>query len=212
LESLNTALTETTEMRGKEKDENMKTLQEAEEGLDAVTEAMGILQEFYKGGAKAKVLLQVSPVDEAEGSQGTADGAYQGNQAASGGIIGMMQVIQSDFKRTIETTKSSEYEAARSFAEFDNTSKTSIASKETSKAAAVSELNKTNGDIDQGMMNLEEHMTLLDDSLKSLEDLKPACIDTGMSYEDRVKKREEEVEALKSAMCTLDTDGVEADC
>ena len=75
-------------------------------------EAIGILADFYKGAAKGAVsLLQVSPVDEAAGSQGTADGAYQGNQAASGGIMGMMNVIKSDFERTIETTKNSEYEA-----------------------------------------------------------------------------------------------------
>lgn len=38
------------------------------------------------------------------------------------------------------------------------------------------------------------------------------CIDTGMSYEERVEKREEEIEALHKALCILDTDGVEAEC
>merc|ERR1719230_538171 len=104
--------------------ENMETLTKAQEGLDAVTEAIGILKDFYKGAAKGAVsFAQVSPVDEAQGSQGTADGAYQGNQAASGGIMGMMNVIKSDFERTIKTTKAQEYEAARSFAEFDTTTK-----------------------------------------------------------------------------------------
>ena len=35
-------------------------------------------------------------------------------------------------------------------------------------------------------MDLKEHMTLLDDSMKQLEDLNPQCIDTGMSYDERV--------------------------
>merc|ERR1719230_673057 len=169
LAELNTALTETTELRAKEKEENLDTLTKAGEGLDAVTEAIGILQNFYKGAAKGAVsLVQVSPVDEAAGSQGTADGAYQGNQEKSGGIIGMMNVIKSDFERTIETTKSSEYEAARAFAEFDTTTKSSIAAKETAKGMKESDKTTTEADITQGMADLKEHMTLLDGSMKQL--------------------------------------------
>ena len=42
--------------------------------------------------------------------------------------------------------------------------------------------------------------------------LKPMCIDTGMSYKERVEKREEEIEALKGALCQLDAEGVEPSC
>jgi len=59
---------------------------------------------------------------------------------------------------------------------------------------------------------LETQQKLLDDALKAIEDLKPMCIDTGMSYEDRKTKREEEIAALKKAMCHIDPDGVEPDC
>merc|ERR1719230_2150059 len=154
LAELNTSLTETTELRAKEKEENLDTLTKAGEGLDAVTEAIGILQNFYKGAAKGKVLLQVSPVDENAASQGTADGAYQGNQAASGGIIGFMNVIKSDFERTIKTVKAEEYEASRSFAEFDTTTKSSISAKETSKGMKEADLTNTNAAITQGMADL----------------------------------------------------------
>lgn len=53
---------------------------------------------------------------------------------------------------------------------------------------------------------------LLDSALKNIEELKPTCIDTGMSYADRVAKREEEIAALKKALCMLDADKVEPDC
>jgi hypothetical protein len=33
-----------------------------------------------------------------------------------------------------------------------------------------------------------------------------------MSYEGRVQKREEEIDALKTALCQLDPEGVEAEC
>jgi hypothetical protein len=37
-------------------------------------------------------------------------------------------------------------------------------------------------------------------------------LDSGVSYEERVQKREEEIDALKTALCQLDPEGVEAEC
>ena len=54
--------------------------------------------------------------------------------------------------------------------------------------------------IDKG----ENKQDLLDKSLETLEKLRPACVDTGMSYEERVARREAEIEALKNALCVLD--------
>jgi len=60
--------------------------------------------------------------------------------------------------------------------------------------------------------DLDKHQKMLDDVLKELEDLNPACVDTGMSYADRVQKRKDEIEALKKAMCELDAEKVEDEC
>jgi hypothetical protein len=55
LAELNDSLTTTTSLRSSEKEENLDTITKATEGLDAVTEAIGILANFYKGAAKGKV-------------------------------------------------------------------------------------------------------------------------------------------------------------
>merc|ERR1719487_2107737 len=99
--------------------------------------------------------------------------------------------------------KESEYEAARAFAEFDTTTKSSISAKTASKGMKEADKTNTEAAITQGMADLKEHMTLLDDSMKQLEELNPQCIDTGMSYSERVAKREEEIEALKTALDQL---------
>ena len=60
---------------------------------------------------------------------------------------------------------------------------------------------------------LKDAQELLDKSLETLEKLRPACVDTGMSYEERVARREAEIEALKNALCVLDEeDGDIAEC
>jgi len=200
-----------TEDRKAEKKVNMKTLKDAKEGLGAVTEAIDILKQFYKQAAKATVLAQASPVDEDTAGAGFS-GAYKGNQKQSVGIIGLLEVIKSDFKRTLRTTEASEKKSAADFVKFDRVSKTDIAGKETKKELDEEDLETTKNAIQQGMTDLKTNADLLDSALKTIEDLKPTCIDTTMSYEERVAKREEEMAALRKALCILDTEGVEADC
>jgi len=43
----------------------------------------------------------------------------------------------------------------------------------------------------------------LDAAMKYYEQLKPSCVDAGLSYEDRVAKRNEEVQSLKEALKIL---------
>merc|ERR550514_922138 len=124
----------------------------------------------------------------------------------------MLDVIISDFERTIKVTTKAEKASHREFVEFERTSKTSIASKETGKSQAESDLKTTDSKIVEDMDDLDKHQKLLDDSLKTLEDLKPACVDTGMSYADRMQKRRDEIDALKEALCQLDAEKVEAEC
>jgi len=211
ISDLNDALAKQTKLRTQEKAENMDTLDKAKAGLAAVKDAYDVLKSFYANAAKGKVsLIQASPVDE--DAPGVHSGAYQGGQAKAGGIFAMLDVIVSDFERTIRVVTEAEQESHREFVEFERTTKSSIMSKETGKSQAELDLKETNQKIAEGMDSLEMHQKMLDDALKELEDLKPACVDTGMSYADRVAKREEEIDALKKAMCELDGENVEADC
>jgi len=213
LKDLDASLKEATDLRAKEKEANGMSIKDAKEGVEAIKEALQVLKDFYKGAGKAKVLLQASPIDEAGEAPGSPpDGAYKGKQDSANGIIGMLEVILSDFERCIKQTSASESESHRGFVDFDRVSKTSISSKETGKAQAEADLKATDIAISEAMADLKDAQSLLDDSLKEIEELKPACIDTGMSYEERVAAREKEIEALKKALCILDPEGVEESC
>jgi len=229
LEELNTALLEATKQRNQEKANNKKTLTDAKEGLVALESAIKVLTDYYKGAAKSKnryegggyegaalVQADASPVADdmaAQGVEGGAKGAYAGNQAQGTGIIGMLETIASDFKRTLETTEAEEYKASRDFAAFSQETKASISTKETGKKQAEADLDRTSGDLVADLNSLKDAQDLLDKSLETLEKLRPACVDTGMSYEERVARREAEIEALKNALCVLDEeDGEIAEC
>merc|ERR550514_1191318 len=142
------------EDRKAEKEVNMKTLKDAKDGLGAVTEAIDILKTFYKQAAKATVLAQASPVDEDTAGAGFS-GAYKGNQKQSKGIIGMLEVIRTDFERTLRTTEASEKKSAADFVKFDRVSKTDIGGKETKKEFDEEDLATTKTAIEQGMADLK---------------------------------------------------------
>jgi len=211
LKQLNENLATASKLRADEKAENIDTIKKAKEGLTAISEAITILKVFYKQSAKAQVLMQASPVDEDTSGPGF-EGAYKGKQEASRGIIGLLETIKSDFQRTIKTTQAGEKKAAADFVDFDRTSKSDIGGKETKTALDQQDLESTENNIASKMKDLKTNMDLLDDAVRTIEELKPACIDTGMSYAERVAKREEEITALKKAVCMLDADKVETEC
>jgi len=74
------------------------------------------------------------------------------------------------------------------------------------------DLKTTKSNIKMKTKEMQDNMNLVDEALKAIENLKPMCIDTGMSYAERVQKREEEMKALKKALCILDPGGAEEEC
>jgi len=204
------ALKEANEARESDKAENLATLKTAKAGLEAVNEALLILRSFYKQAAKA-AFVQASPVDEDTAGPGF-EGSYKGNQSGSKAVLSLLETIAADFDRTIRSTTAEEEGAHRDNVDFNQASKSSIASKTTKKELDEQDLKKTKTNIKQGFEDLQTAQDLLDSALETLEELKPTCIDTGMSYSERVAKREEEMAALKRALCILDTNAVEPEC
>jgi len=211
IKKLNEALAEATEQREEEHAENMQAIKEAKAGFAATKTAINILKVFYKRAGRA-LIQKFSPIDEEEASKAGFAGSYTGKQERSKGVIGMLEVIASDFDRTERHTTAAEQKAHETFVKFDRVSKADISGKETKKELDEEDHATTKTTIAAKMDDLTDAQNLLDTALKTLEELKPTCIDTGMSYEDRVQKREEEIEALKSALCILDAEGVEPEC
>merc|ERR1719321_407016 len=104
-------------IRGDEKAENEATISEAKEAKDAVAEAIDTLEKFYKTAAKGSSEFIQGVEDDAP--EVGFEGDYKGQQEASGGIIGMLEVIKSDFERTITETEQAEAQAEQDFLEGD---------------------------------------------------------------------------------------------
>merc|ERR1719240_1313386 len=80
------------------------------------------------------VRVDRSPMDDVPNPGFKAFDAYQGSQGPAKDILAMMEVIRSDFKRTIQVTEDEEAHARQHFSEFVLEPTESIAKK---KAALV---------------------------------------------------------------------------
>merc|ERR1719428_257482 len=100
--------------------------------------AIKVLKDFY--GAE---LIQTNFVPKGADRDGNTvsdlapdtgfDGEYGGNKGAAEGIFGFLEVILSDFKRTIEETEKAEEEAAQKHEEYKQETEADIETKSTDK-------------------------------------------------------------------------------
>jgi hypothetical protein len=200
IQELTTDYANQTSARDEEKAEHAATVTETKEGLEAVKQAISILSHFY--GAAAKAFTQQPVADDAPDAG--FDSNYTGSQGASTGIVGMMEVIKSDFERTITETLADEEQAKRDFVDFERVTLVSNATKKTALEATDKELAEAALQISSDSEELETQQALFDTAVKTWEQLLPGCVaDPGMSNAERVERREAEVAALKDAYCIL---------
>jgi chromosome segregation ATPase len=206
ISELEAALKEQTEIREAEKKENQETVKDAEEGTEGVNMAIDILNKFYKTAAKdvpSFVQRKQGPTADDMPDAGF-DAEYGASQDDSVGVLGMLDVIKSDFSRTISETKKTEEEQADAFLEFSTTTKSSLAEKNNAVENYSTELTATKDSISADTESMTQAQEKFDAAINSLSALYDRCVDTGMSYEERVARREDEVEALKEAYNILD--------
>merc|ERR1719393_456611 len=104
------AVAKATSIRAAEKEKNTATIQDAQEAQTAVAQALGVLKEFYDKAAKATSLVQEPEI--------FSDEPYKGMGAESGGVVGMIEVIQSDFARLESETVAAEEAAQKEYDEL----------------------------------------------------------------------------------------------
>merc|ERR1719235_1183222 len=116
--------------RDAEKTKNMQTLDDAKNAQAAVAQAVAVLKDFYAKAAEATSLIQ----DDANAEADTValmqqQAPYRGQD--SGGVIGMLEVVESDFARLESDTSASEAESQRAFDKFASDTATDKAVKST---------------------------------------------------------------------------------
>ncbi|CAK0841375.1 unnamed protein product, partial [Prorocentrum cordatum] len=201
---LQKAMAEATELRAKEKEKNAQTIKDAQEAQTAVAQALVVLKEFYARAAEATALVQ-QPQPEAPP---IFDEPYRGMGGESGGVIGMLEVIESDFARLEGDTSAAETAAQQEYDSFMSDSKVDLAAKETDTKHLSAKVKNEKQALVVKKADLEGTQKELNAALDYYDKLKPSCVDAGVSYDQRVSRRKEEIESLQFALRILNGEDI----
>ncbi|CAD7939780.1 unnamed protein product [Amoebophrya sp. A25] len=187
-----------TKTRATQKAENEKKIKESSEAEAAVANAIGILKEFYAGGAKSAA--------EDEGKE-TATEVYGGQQAQAGGVVNIMEVIEADFARVVAETTEAESSQAADYKKLMNSSEVTVAVKKTEKAHNSKLLTQAKKDSSAVGEQLKLMTEARDGAQEQHDGFKKQCSD-GLSFEERMEARKAEIQSLKEALEVLKSSGV----
>lgn len=197
--ALNKAVAEALDMRSKEKERNQITIKDSQDAQMAVARAVAVLERFYAQAGEATSFVQRQQPE----SPAIFDSPYQGMQAENGGVLGMLEVIQSDFARLEAETTAAEAQAQKEHQEFLNDSavdKTQKTKDIEHKTGSLHDQKRVLAETESDLVGTQKE---LDAALAYYETLKPQCIDSGVSYEERATRRKEEIESLQEALRIL---------
>jgi uncharacterized protein YoxC len=196
---LDAALAEATSIRNAEKAKNDQTISDAKAAGAATQQAMKVLKKFYAKAAQATSLVQTGAKQPAIFD----DEPYTGMGADSGGVMGMIEVIASDFERLEADTTADEEQSAKEYRELANDTEVDKTSKNGDISHKTAKKEEQNQMLQQKKADLSGTQLELDNAMKYYEKLKPQCISTGETYEDKVAARKEEIESLQEALKIL---------
>jgi len=179
LANLVTSQAEMDKLRSEEK--ALYTTSEAEtaKGLDGIKLALKTLREYY---ANAK----------------------SSSEGAAGGIVGLLEVCESDFSKSLAELRTTEQAAASAYEQENKENAVEKTTKEQDtkyKRKEAASLDKASAEASNDRKGVQSELDAVLEYLGKLED---KCVAKPESYEDRTAAREAEIAGLKEALQILD--------
>merc|ERR1719160_264352 len=169
-------------LREEENTAFVKNKAEMEEGLEGVKLALKILREYY---AKE-------------------DKAHKAAEGAGSGIIGMLEVIESDFSKGLAEMIAIEEEAAAAYEKQTKENEIAKVTKEQDVKYKTKESKALDKAVAEQTADREGLQTELDAVLDYWEKIQEQCVAKPEPYEERKKRREAEIAGLKEALSILE--------
>jgi len=201
---------EATAVRGKEKQQALISIKEYGDAQTLIGNAMTVLQEYYAKKNQAS-FAQISAAPSMEGRPDAPgiweEGEYKADDTAASGVIGILEIAQSDFAKLQSEAEMQEQTAAREYQNLMNDSQVKkavfdkdIEYKQNTKVKLESALQRAKSDLAGYEKELEA-------VLAYIEKLKPSCVQTD-SFEDRKARREAEIKSLQEALAILNGEAI----
>merc|ERR1719310_1497412 len=158
-----------------------------ESGIEGVGMALKVLRDYYA--EKEEALIQAKH-DKATG--------------AASGIIGMLEVVESDFTKSLAEGTAKEAMAVEEYEKLTQDNKIAT----TEKTTAAKYKNKDKKETEEMLVSLKEDKVTVDKEYAAVmeywNELQPMCIAKPEPYAERKKRREAEIAGLKEALTILE--------
>merc|ERR1719405_49938 len=171
-----------------------------EQGLEGVQMALEVLRDYYAEKDDA-ALIQGAQSDLGDAMSLAQSGKSSG---AASGIIGMLEVAESDFSKMLAEGSATEDQAQKEYDAMTEDNKVTTAAKETEVKYKQKDSKETKAYIEETKEDLETSHTELSAIMEYWEKLQPQCVAKPEPYEERKKRREKEIAGLKEALTILE--------
>merc|ERR1719389_1064704 len=164
-----------------------------EEGLEGVGMALQVLRDYY---AEKEDFLQggrsAAAQDFLQGRMSAAK--HSKATGASTGIIGMLEVVESDFSKLLAEGNAAEAMAVEEYEKLTEDNKIATTEKETAVKYKTKDSKETEAMLAGLKEDKETAMKEYDAIMEYWEKLQPMCIAKPEPYEERKRRREAEIE------------------
>merc|ERR1712216_945880 len=174
-------------------------------GLEGVGMALQVLRDYYA--EKEESLLQTGAHTHAKVQTRTHTKKETG---AASGIIGMLEVVESDFSKLLAEGKAAEDQAVKIYEEQTTENKIATKTKETEVKYKTKDQKETEALLESLKEDIGGSQKELDAIEQYWEKLQPVCVAKPEPYEERKKRREAEIAGLKEALKILEEESAPA--
>merc|ERR1719499_2967639 len=172
------------QLRSSEKAAFEKNSAEMKQGIDGVKLALKVLKDYYA---------------KADKSHSAADGA-------ASGIIGLLEVCESDFTKGLTEMTATEESAAAEFEAYVKEDEIATVKKQQDvkyKSQEAAGLDKSVADLSSDLETVSDELAAV---FKSLDKLKEMCVAKAEPYAEIKARRDAEIAGLKEALEILETE------
>merc|ERR1740127_285005 len=171
-----------------------------EQGLEGVQMALEVLRDYYAEKDDAALL------QGAQSDLGDAMSLAQKSTGAASGIIGMLEVAESDFSKMLAEGQAAEDLSQSEYEALTEDNKVLTAEKTTAVKYKNKDKKETEAFLAETKDDLGTTQEELDAVLEYYDKLKPQCIAKPEPYAERKKRREKEIAGLKVALDILEAE------
>jgi chromosome segregation ATPase len=186
---------EMDQIRSDEHENYLKAKADLEAALDGVNKALEVLRDYYEGAAAFVQEDQpAKPVNHAKKS------------GAGGSIISILEVCESDFSGALAKEETEEADAAAEYEKITQENKVVKTTKEQDVKYKTQEFKTLDKEITELSTDKDTTATELGAVNEYYDKLKERCVAKPETYEERKKRREDEIAGLKRALDILESE------